>query len=81
MDELVFVCVHCRQSFVIRRRDLNCRILRHGVYRKTLKPIDPHAPKEVCDRLFRDEQIYGCGKPMRIVGEEPNLKVEECGYI
>jgi len=63
----IFTCLHCQEPFVIAHNDFNCRILRHGVYKHTLQPIDPHASKEVCDKLINDGLIYGCGKPLLIV--------------
>lgn len=79
----VFNCVHCGEPFVIKERDFNCRILRHGVMRADGRPINPHAPRVECERLVREGLIWGCGKPMRIVATagEGGWQVEACDYI
>lgn len=80
----IFTCLHCQEPFVIAHKDFNCRILRHGVYKNTLQPIDPHANKEVCDKLVDDGLIYGCGKPLQIVDSSANVNTYDlaiCNYI
>ena len=70
MDEIptdhIFTCLHCHEPFVISHKDFNCRILRHGVYKHNLQPINPHATKDECDALVRDGAIYGCAGPLQI---------------
>jgi hypothetical protein len=65
--DYVFICKHCEEPFVVSHVDFNCRILRHGVYKRDMKHIPPHASKEDCDALVRDGLIYGCGRPLKIV--------------
>lgn len=65
--DYVFICKHCEEPFVVSHVDFNCRILRHGVYKRDMKHIPPHASKEVCDALVRDGLIFGCGRPVQIV--------------
>ena len=84
----VFTCLHCNQPFVIHDTDFNCKILRHGVYKHNLQPINPHAPKEECDALVASEQIYGCAGPLLItkgsagsVGSDSDYSVTICDYI
>ena len=62
----IFTCLHCHEPFVISHKDFNCRILRHGVYKHNLQPINPHATKDECDALVRDGAIYGCAGPLQI---------------
>lgn len=57
-------CPHCNEYIYIEQ--LNCCIFRHGVLKIDNKQIDPHTPKEICDQLFKDGEIYGCGKPFQI---------------
>jgi hypothetical protein len=78
---MVFICLHCKDPFVISRRDFNCKILRHGVMKDTMKPMDPHAHRTECERLVREGLIYGCGKPMRIVVSGNEYVLEICEYI
>ena len=80
-EDVVFTCLHCGSPFVIRKSEFNCKILRHGVMKDTMKPMDPHAPKAECERLVREGLIYGCGKPMRIVVRGSECVLEICEYI
>jgi len=74
---LVFECPHCNESIVVQRNEINCAIFRHAIFRDTLEPIDPHASKEACDALVRNEKVHGCGKPFRLVNDVP----EVCDYV
>jgi hypothetical protein len=64
MDYLIVTCPHCGDDIFIMKKEINCTIFRHGVLKTTLKQIDPHSPKDICDRLKADDLIYGCGKPV-----------------
>jgi len=49
-----------------------------------MQQINPHAPKQECDRLVQSNQIIGCGKPFLVIDSpnEPTKKVAiECDYI
>ena len=49
MDYIILDCPHCKEPVVVYIKELNCHIFRHGIYKKTLKQIDPHMKKEKCD--------------------------------
>jgi hypothetical protein len=68
-------CPHC--GLPVEIIESNCCIFRHGVYKDTLRQIDPHMPKEQCDALYESGKIYGCGQPFRLVKGE----LEICGYL
>lgn len=77
---ILLPCPHCQQLIEIEQ--INCSIFRHGVYRVTYQQINPHAPKQECDRLFLDGLIYGCGKPFRVITQsDESLVAEACDYI
>jgi len=84
-DYIIVTCPHCRAQIFIYKREFNCKIFRHGVYKKNMKQIDPHLKKSECDRLKEKDLIYGCGKPYRLVETEDNkkiiLKAVICSYI
>tara|TARA_B100000073_G_scaffold322095_1_gene303145 strand:- start:140 stop:361 length:222 start_codon:yes stop_codon:yes gene_type:complete len=69
------------------KNEINCAIYRHGIFKNTGEQIDPHASKEICDKLVEKELIYGCGKPFKLfenrnpVTKEINYYVEKCDYI
>lgn len=84
--DYIFFCIHCKEPFVISHKEFNCRILRHGVYKTNLQPINPHASKDECDTFVRDGLIFGCGKPLRIVdamtdGADRLYSIIGCDYI
>jgi len=77
--ELILICPHCKDYIIIRK--INCAIFRHGVLKKNGKQIDPHSPKDICDYYVRENKIYGCGKPFRIIDNNDTLTCEFCDYI
>ncbi len=78
--EIIIICPHCEDNILIMEKEINCAIFRHGVYKKTLKQINPHEKKEECDRLVNENLIYGCGKPFKLIKEE-EYKAIVCDYI
>lgn len=80
MDYFVISCPHCQEPIIIYKKELNCHIFRHGVYRENLKQIDPHLKKEECDRLSSKSEIYGCGKPFQIVEHKNTYQPIMCDY-
>ena len=77
--EDAIICPHCKEPVLIEK--LNCCIFRHGIMKDTLKQMDPHCPKEECDRLFSCGLIYGCGKPFKIIKTTDGFCIEICEYI
>ena len=77
-EEKILTCPHCKDYIIIRK--INCGIFRHGVL-KNGKQIDPHAPKYMCDYYVRENKIYGCGKPFRIICINNKYETEVCDYI
>lgn len=74
-------CPWCKGSIVISPSELNCRIFRHGVFVDSGQPMNPHAPREECERLVAEERIRGCGKPFRVDGAGERFVAVECDYI
>lgn len=72
-----FPCPNCELLVQVRKDEVRCKIFRHGYYKQSMKGIPPHAPKEVCDQLVKEDKIYGCGKPFWFDGKE----LKKCGYI
>ena len=78
--EFVVKCPHCEEDIIIEK--LNCCIFRHGIYKHNYQQMPPHAPKNVCDELVATGQIFGCGKPFRIIKDiEQKYTVIICEYI
>lgn len=76
---IILSCPHCDDFVLIEQ--LNCCIFRHGILKKSNKQINPHAPKELCDYYIRNNKIYGCGKPYKIIIENNKYKAIKCDYI
>jgi hypothetical protein len=86
---ICFECPHCKGFIQVEKTALHCRVFRHGYfYRKDekgniflLEQINPHMPKEQCDRLVSENKIVGCSKPFQIVSEGEKMIAKICDYI
>jgi len=65
----------------IEKKDINCAIFRHAVYRATMQPIPPHSSQEECERLVAEDAVYGCAKPFRTVLVNETYHAEACDYV
>jgi len=72
---MIVECPHCQDTIIIE--SINCGIFRHGVLKADGKQIDPHLPQHDCEKYFKNNLIFGCGKPFQIIEN----KVQVCGYI
>ena len=80
--DIILTCCHCNNIFIVNTKEFNCKILRHGIYKSNYQQINPHLPKNECDRLFNNDLIYGCGKPLQIIVNDNNdYEVIICDYI
>ena len=80
--DLVLNCPHCFEQFIINTNEINCGILRHGLYKESKQQIPPHASKQVCENLIKESLVIGCTGPFRIIKENDNhYKTEICDYI
>ena len=74
MDPIIVECPHCHLCVEIV--EINCAIFRHGIFMETGEQIDPHLPKELCDKYVAENRIYGCGKPFRICKNTNTIKIK-----
>ena len=82
MESFILVeCPHCKDYIFILHNETNCKIFRHGVYKNNYKQIDPHMKKEECDRLKKENLIFGCGKPFKLEFINSNYITKICDYI
>lgn len=80
--EICVYCPHCEQLILIYKNEINCAIFRHGVMKTNLKQIEPHLPKQECDKLAKESLIYGCGKPFKLIlVSEGTYIAVKCDYI
>ena len=76
---IVVICPECDDPVLIEQ--LNCRIFRHGILKSNNNQINPHATKDECDYYIKNDLIYGCGKPFKILENNNELEPEICEYI
>ncbi len=82
---MLIKCPHCQ--CLVQIESVNCNVFRHGSYKEDGNQIPAHLPKDECDRLSREDLIYGCGKPFRIKFESissdqnTDYDCEICDYI
>ena len=82
-NSIIVTCPHCNLLIFIFEKEYNCKIFRHGVYKNNIsQQIDPHLSKEECDRLKKEDRIFGCGKPFKLMNNaigKPTAVI--CDYI
>lgn len=78
---IVVKCPTCELQILIFKNDINCAIFRHGIIKSSGEQMNPHTPKEICDKLFEQNLIIGCGKPFRIISSNNQFNAEICDYI
>ena len=78
---IIVTCPHCNQCIEVV--ETNCCIFRCGVYIRNFNQIDPHMSKPECEKLVRENAIYGCGKPFLIKKQSDSKTYisEICDYI
>lgn len=79
-DFYIFTCPHCSQDIIVSKRELNCKIFRHGVYKSNYTQIPPHSTFEECQRLIANDLIYGCGKPFEVIEKNGKMVAISCDY-
>ena len=76
---IIVQCPHCKGEIVIEQ--LNCKIFRHGIFKKNGKQINPHEKKVVCDMYIEKDLIFGCGKPFKVIEKKDKYEAIICDYI
>ena len=79
-NHIMVKCPHCTLFIQILKKQFNCKIFRHGIYKKNYRQIDPHMPKFLCDELKACDLIYGCGKPYKLQFINNEWKAMVCDY-
>ena len=80
-DSFIFNCPHCNEIVEVEKKQTNCCIFRHAVYKNNMQQVNPHTPKVKCDQLVSENKVFGCCKPFRFVYKETGNYVEICDYI
>jgi hypothetical protein len=75
-------CPHCNHIVTINIKEINCGIFRHAVFKKDMKPINPHETEANCYILIRDDLVFGCTKPFKVIKlSDDKYITESCDYI
>lgn len=78
MSYIIIECPHCKDEIIIMKKELNCRIFRHGIIKNTYIQMNPHESRDKCEKYKKEDLIFGCGKPFRINNK---FIAEICEYI
>lgn len=78
---IIIQCPHCKDYIYINKKEINCQIFRHAVFKHNLKPIDPHSSKELCEKLKANNLIFGCAKPFFLEIKNNTYQTRICDYI
>lgn len=65
-NSYIFNCPNCDLLIQVPENEVNCKIFRHGIMKTSGQQVNPHAPKDHCDRLVQQNLVYGCCKPFRL---------------
>ena len=74
-QNLIINCPHCQE--IIEITQINCAIFRHGILKSNFTQIKPHLSQDKCIELINHDLIYGCGKPFKLVKNEPIIPNNE----
>ena len=84
--DIIVSCPHCNELILIEK--LNCCIFRHGAFKITGKQIHAHASRDLCEFYIKNNLIYGCGNPFKIIchnntdtNSNPEFSTVVCDYI
>lgn len=77
----ILQCPYCEDFVLIYKKDFNCKIFRHAYYKSDHQQINPHSSKEICEKLLKEDKIYGCAKPFKLIENNQSYKLEKCEYI
>jgi len=78
-QEIYVNCPHCDGGIEIHFTEINCNIFRHGIFKVTGMPMNPHESKENCEKYFDAGLIHGCGKPFEL--DQTTRTAVICDYI
>ena len=88
LNRIILDCPYPDCNIGIEIIEINCAIFRCGVYKNQFdsqygKQINPHLSKDDCEKLKKDDKIWGCGRPFQLVKNDKSktYQVIQCDYI
>jgi len=77
--EIIKPCPNC--NMLVHIEEINCAIFRHGIYKSTGEQLYPHLSKVKCEQLVKENLIWGCGKPFKLIVDNIEPVLIKCDYI
>lgn len=83
IDTDIFLqCPSCGDIFMTTEKTINCSIYRHAIFKNNMQQLNPHASKEECDRVIKENLVFGCAKPFKVIKNNENkYETVVCDYI
>jgi hypothetical protein len=79
--DIIIQCPNCLEFIIININEINCGIFRHAVYKNNMISINPHETKINIEKMINNDEIYGCGKPFKIIKNKNKYLAINCEYI
>jgi hypothetical protein len=77
---IIVACPTCSGDILILEEEINCAIFRHAMY-KDGNFINPHHSKEDMELLIKDNRIWGCGNPFKLIQVDNSYNAILCDWI
>jgi len=77
---IIVSCPTCSGDILILEEEINCALFRHAIY-KDGNFINPHLPKEDMELLIKDNRIWGCGNPFKLIQVDNGYNAILCDWI
>ncbi len=81
-DVLKFLCPHCEDEIEVLKREINCGIFRHAIFKVPPHSAanQPHAPEVVCQKAVLEGSVHGCAKPFELIKRNNTWEIAVCEY-
>ena len=80
-DYIIVSCPKCSDLIQIMIKDFNCKIFRHAIKKNNFELVNPHATKIDLDKMLKDNSIFGCATPFKIILKDKKYIAVICDYI
>ena len=79
-DYYHFKCPNCFYEIIVKKKQLRCKIFRHAIYKSSYKQVNPHLSKARCEKLTKENKVYGCCRPFEIISDGVKMYASVCEY-
>lgn len=70
----------CQCLIFLLEEEIGCAIYRHAMF-KNGQFINPHLPEQLMEELIKQDHIWGCGSPFKLILENNEYKAVRCDWI